>query len=123
MTRSCGSLTTPSESSLLHGHGRFAIELPLFLGLALVVKLLSAHDGDLDLDLATLEIEPQRNDGESLLDDLLAQLFDLASMQQQLPIPLRLMVLQVAVRVRRDVRVEKKRLAVLEDDVRVLDVR
>src|SRR4051794_7024224 len=117
MTRSWGSQTTPPASSLLHRHGRFAIELALFLGLGLVVKLLSAHDRDLDLDFAAFEIEPQRNDRESLFDDLLAQFFDLAPMQQQFPIPLRLVVLQVAMRVRRDVCVEKKGLAVFEDDV------
>ena len=44
-------------------------------------------------------------------------------MQQQLPVPFRLMVLQVAMRVRRDVRVEEKGLAVFEDDVGVFDVR
>src|SRR3954452_18011638 len=91
LTRSCGSPTTPSASSLLHGDGRFAIELALFLGLTLVVELLSAHDGDLDFDFAAFEIEPQRDDGQSFLDYLLVQLFALAPMQQQLAVPLRLM--------------------------------
>src|SRR6202040_3551252 len=35
----CGSQTTPAWSALLHGHGPFAIELPSFFGLTLVVQL------------------------------------------------------------------------------------
>ena len=93
----CGSQTTPVSSALLHGHGGFAIQLSPFFGLPLVVQLLPAHDGDLDLDLATFEIEAQRHDGEALFDDLLPQLLDLAAVKEELPVPLRLMVLEIAV--------------------------
>src|SRR3954452_9593594 len=120
LTRSCGSPTTPSASSLLHGDGRFSIELALFLSLSLIVELLSAHDGDLDFDFAAFEIEPQRDDRQSLLGDLLAQFFDLAPMEQQLALPLRLIALNVDMIAPTDVRVEKKLLIVFDDDVRDL---
>jgi hypothetical protein len=62
------------------------------LGLPLVVRLLAACEGDLDLCLAVLEIQRQRDQRQAALLRLADQSRDLTSVQQQLARPTRLVI-------------------------------
>src|SRR5205807_9665977 len=71
---------------------------------------------------SALEVEPQRNDGQPFFNDLTEQSIDLAAMEQQLPLSLRIVVFTIAVTVGRDMRADKEGLAVVEVDVAVLQI-
>ena len=115
----CSAIATLS----FHRRLGLAIELPSLLALAFVVKLLAAHDCNLSFHFAAFEIEPQRNDRQSLLHHLSLQPIDLPSMQQELSLSFRIVILAIAVTVGRDMRADEVRLAVLEVDVAVLQIR
>src|SRR6185503_6967436 len=74
------------------GHG--AVDLapvgPLADRLAFVGRLLSAGEAELDLGAAPHPVESQRDQGVAALLDLAGELVDLAPVQQELPVPLRL---------------------------------
>lgn len=106
----------------LHGRFRFAVELPPLLRFAFVIELLATNHSDLRLHSSTFEIEPKRNDGQTLLDDLALQAIDLAAMEQKLSAAFRIVVLAVAMAVRRDMRTDEIGLAVFEADVTVLQI-
>src|SRR5690606_2438343 len=79
---------------------------------ALVVQLLAAGDGDVELRPAVLEVEPQGHDRQPAAAHGALQLGDLAALQQELPGTLRLVVVVAGVLVRRDVHALDEHLAV-----------
>src|ERR1700728_541110 len=84
----------------------------LFLGLALVVELLAAREGKLDLGAALfVEIELERNERHALALDRADEFVDLALMQQQLARPFRRVIGAVGLQVCRVVGVDQPELA------------
>ena len=100
----------------------FAVGLTLALGGALVVLLLAFGESDLALELAVAEVEPYRDEGESLLLGGGFELANLLLVQEKLAGAERLMVHAVAVAEGADVGVEQETLAILEQAVGVLEV-
>src|SRR5436309_6386399 len=111
-----------SHTSPLHRCFRFSGELASLFGFPFVVELLSPDHGNLGLHLSALEVKPQRDDGETFFNDLLLQSLDLPPMEEELATALRIVILAIAVAVRRDVRTHQISLAVLEVDVAVLQI-
>ena len=84
----------------------------LLVGLAFVMELLAARDGDLELGAPLLvEIELQRHDRHALAIDRAGELVDLPLVQQQPARPLRGVVEAAALQVFRDVGVDQPELA------------
>src|SRR2546425_73017 len=77
--------TYPTSASPL---GKFALDFPLGVGLlfclALVVKLFSSGDRQLDFRQAILEVDPQRHKREAAFGGLAGEAGNLATVQQQL---------------------------------------
>src|SRR5918994_6724065 len=88
------------SSGHLHRGAGFAVRFPLLDGFALVVRLLALRQADGHLHFAALEVEPQRYQREPAFDGLPNQLADLLPVQEELPLPGRLMVGIPAVAVR-----------------------
>src|SRR4029450_13962972 len=104
----------------------FDAALRLALGdvAALVAPFLAARERELDLCAAVLEVEPRRHERQPALGDLRAELVDLAAVQQQLPVAVRVVRLDRRLLVWRDVEAHEPDLAVarvgigaLQDDV------
>ena len=88
---------------------------------ALVVLLLSLTQRQRDLRPALLEVELQRNQGETTLLDRTDHLLDFSAMEQQLPGTHGIVVVAVALFVWRDVHSFEKDLPVLHPGIRLLD--
>src|SRR5688572_2158590 len=106
-------------------------QLPLDLALgfpvrdvpALVVELLAAPEPQLQLRLASRrDVDLERDEGQALGLGLAQELVDLPAMEQQLPVPLRLMVGPVAAFPGRDVGADQPRLAPLDSRERVGEI-
>ena len=69
---------------VFHGPGCLAIRLLALEGLALIVEFLAVADADLEFEPPVLEVEPGRDQGQSFLLDLLDDLADFVTLQQQL---------------------------------------
>src|SRR5262249_18944023 len=99
-----------------------AAHLALAKRRALVVELLTTREPDLELRPAALEVEPERHQREPALGDLAGQALDLPLVEEQLAIPLRIVVGVGAVAVWADVTAEEPPLAVPHRSVGVLEV-
>src|ERR1700728_1521628 len=89
-----------------------AVPRALFFGLALVVELLAAREGKLDLGAAPfVEIELERDERHALALDRTDELVDLPAVQQELARPLRRMIEAVCLLVFGNVRVDQPYLA------------
>jgi len=93
------------------------------LGLALIPKLFALGQRKFNLDLAVFEVHPRRDQSESLLLRLADQLADFLPMHKQLPRPQRRMIRVAPVFIRTDMAVQQPQLPVLDEPVRVLQVR
>src|SRR5581483_2465847 len=93
-------------------------DLPLGISLGdvapLVALLLAARDRQLDLHPPVLEIHPGRDDRHPLFAYRSVERVDLASVQEKLPRPRRLVVRAVPLRVDRDLEPVQPRLAVAD---------
>src|SRR5262245_37633253 len=84
-----------------------AFPAALLLGLALVVQLLAAGEGEFELSAAFLvEIELQRHEGHTFTLHRPDQLVDLPPMEQELAQPFRVMIEATALQVFGDVGVD-----------------
>src|SRR5580765_6570546 len=124
-TASIASPRRSIESAILAAvsacEGPLHLPLGLLLGqrLPLVVGLLAAAERDLDLCLAVLEVERDRDESDPALLGLADQPDDLGAVQQQLAFPPRLVVGPGALGVLRDVHAGQPRLAVPDVGVAV----
>src|SRR4051794_2678179 len=98
----------PAPHRALH----LAFGLALADRLALVVDVLAAGEGDLDLGVWALEVHARRHDGETAFADPAGEAIDLLAVQQQLARAIRLVVLARGGLVVRDVQVVQPQLAV-----------
>src|SRR5689334_23345071 len=79
----------------------FAFHRSLQFGLALVIHLLPTRDSDFDFDAAVLEVKLCRDESHALLCRRFVQLRYLTLVQQQLAGSQRIVVLTIAMRIRR----------------------
>src|SRR5512145_1055309 len=114
-------LSAVSGLLLLAAHGALDVApgLPLRDVVPLVVEFLSPAEADLELDARALEVELQRDEGQSPLLRLPEQVVDLLPLEEKLAGAQRIDFAQVAVRVRRDVHVLDEGLAPLDHPVGV----
>jgi hypothetical protein len=96
---------------------------PALQVLAFIILLLSPAQGQLHLDPAVLEIETQRNQGETPLLNLPDQPADLRPVQEELPAALRVMVEPVGRRVGADVTIAEEDLPALHGPIAIPQVR
>src|SRR5690606_20919924 len=87
----------------------------------LVVQLLAAPDGDVELRPAVLEVEPERHDREALAAHGALELRDLLALEEELARTPRLVVVVAGVLVGRDVHALDEHLAPLDDGERLGD--
>src|SRR5689334_7636660 len=83
----------------------------------LVVKLLTFRDADFELDPSAFDINARYYQRHSFGRRRLFELVDLSPMQKEFARAQRIMISTIAVRVRRDVRVEKPSLAFAHTDI------
>lgn len=69
----------------------------------LVARLLAASNGDLDLGASVLEVQPRGNERQATFANLADERGDLAAVQQELPVPVRIVIREVSLRVLGDV--------------------
>src|SRR4051812_2985621 len=92
---------------------RFELALDLALRVAaadvgpLVPDVLAAGECDLDLDAAFLEVHARRHEREAALPHLAVELVDLARVQEQLAVPVRVVRAHGGLVVRRDLRADE----------------
>src|SRR2546423_13313293 len=89
----------------------------------LVAHLLPAGDGELDLRAAALEVELRRDEREAALAHLAGQRLDLLAVKEELAVAVGIVVREVALVVRRDVRADEPHLAVAEVGVGAREIR
>src|SRR5271155_3888514 len=108
------SVTGGIASSLLPQQpAALALPRALLFGVALVVKLLAAGQGQLDLGTALfVKIELERHQRHAFTLDRAEQFVDLPAMQQEFPRPLRRVVEAVRLLIFGYVRVDEPDLAV-----------
>src|SRR5436305_2047087 len=94
-----------------HRAFHLALGLALADGLALVVDVLAAGQGDLDLGVGALEVHARRDDGQAAFADPAGETIDLPAMQQELTRAVGLVVLAGGGLIRRDVEVVQPQLA------------
>src|SRR5690606_37217615 len=93
-----------------------AAPVALLFGFPLVVQLLAARHGDLDLGAAAVvEIDFQRHNRHALALDRLRQFGDLARLEEQFAGPARLVIEAVGLQIFGDVGVDEKNLALAVD--------
>src|SRR4051794_14739059 len=97
-----------------HRPRRLAVVLPLPQRLPLVVVLLAARDGDLDLRAPVLEVQGQRHDRQAALAGRLGEPQDLVPVQEQLALATGLVVRPRPLGVLRDVHALEPRLPVVD---------
>src|SRR5579862_4400295 len=88
---------------------------------ALIVRVAPAREPQLDLGHAVAKVEAERHQRVSALLNAGAQAHDLPLVQEQLPGPHRIVVLDVALLVRADVKVQQPRLAAVDPRERVAE--
>ena len=88
---------------IAHGTQRLTLVLFLAQRLTLVEFLLASSQRNFCLDTAILEIQAQRNDGETFGLALTCQLVDLRRMKQQLTLALRGMIVPRTIEIFRNV--------------------
>jgi hypothetical protein len=116
------SLAGELPVSFLHHPFHFPLRLLRLDRLPLVIGLLALGKTDQHLGLAAHEIDLERDEREPFLRYLPGDLSDLFFMQQELARPERLVVCNVAMCIRADVRVEKVHLFIPDDGVAVRQV-
>src|SRR5215475_11687014 len=118
------SRNAASAPAAAGGHG--AVHVALLHALAdrraLVVQLLAASQAELGLGATLHPVEPQRHQREPALLDLPAQLVELAAVQQELALTLRVMAELAGGAVRADVDAHQEELVAEEAGVGVLQV-
>src|SRR2546429_9454236 len=100
-------LTSLLSISLFQLGARFSIDDAPQLSLALVVKLLPFCYSNFKFDLPVLDVDTRDDQRHPVRGCRLVQLVYLASMQQELSSPQRIVIVDVAIRIGRDVRIEK----------------
>src|SRR3954463_3214854 len=103
--RSWRAAGPPAHLPLGEGAVHVALHVAALDGLALVADVLAAGDGDLRLGAAVGEVDAGGDEREPLLPDPALEPLDLRLVEQELARALRLVVVAVGVRVRRDVHV------------------
>src|SRR4051812_20412888 len=96
-----------------------AVSVPLGDVPALVALLLAPGEGELELRAAVLEVEARRHERQAFLLNLADQRFDLPAVEQQLAIPVGLVIRDVSLRVLVDVGADQPDLAVAQVRVRL----
>ena len=92
-------------------------------GLTAIVLFFALRQGQLHLGMTAFrKVDAQRDEREALQLSFPDELVDLLAMQQQLPLAERIVIHQVAMRVRTDVAVLQKHLAVINRSITVLKV-
>src|SRR5215203_6641774 len=89
---------------------RFFVDRFLHLRLAFVEELLTLRDPDLKLYAAVLPVDGGHDEGQSLLHRFFLELLDLTPVKEKLSRPKRLVILLVAVRIRRYMGVQQPHL-------------
>src|SRR2546421_466514 len=115
-------LTSLLSISLFQLRARFSIDDAPQLSLALVIKLLSFCYPNFKFDLPMLDVDTRDDQRHPVRGCRLVQLVYLASMQQELSSPQRIVIVDVAMRIGRDVRIEKPGLAITNGNVRLLQL-
>src|SRR5262245_24209139 len=90
--------------------------------LPLVVKLLAFCDADLEFDAPSLDVNTSYYDRHSFGGGCLVQLVDFLPVQKEFAGTQRVMVCTIAMRVRRDVRIEQPGLSFPHANVRVFQL-
>src|SRR5204862_2613839 len=105
-----------SDASATASERALHVALGVTLGdvAALVALLLAAGDGQLELRAAVLEVQARRYERQALLLYLADQRFDLAPVQEQLPVAVGLVVGDVPLLVLVDVGADQPHLAVTQ---------
>src|SRR5829696_444918 len=112
-----------SSAACAQGPVHLPLSIPLGDVAALVLRFLAARKRDLDLRAPVLPVEARRDEREASLPDLPGERLDLATLEQQPPIAVGVVVRDVAVAVLRNVRADEPHLAATELAVRALQVR
>src|SRR5262245_24613144 len=86
-------------SSRSHFAPHILLDVAALDRLALVVRLASARETDFELHAPALEVRLQRNQRQTFLGDLAAELQDVLLVQQELSLPFFRMIHPVAVRI------------------------
>src|SRR5262245_10000123 len=118
------SKNAASAPAAAGGHGAVHVALlhPLADRLALVVQLLAASQAELGLGTTLHPVETERHQREPALLDLPAQLVELAAVQQELALTLRVVAELAGGAVRADVDAHQEELVAEEAGVGVLQV-
>jgi len=108
--------------AVLHGTIHTALGIPLGGGISLVVQLFALGQGQLNLDPAVLKVERQRYQGVAVPLDVAVEPHDLPLVHEQLALPQRIAVEEVALLVGADVQPDDEKLAVFDGAIAVLHV-
>ena len=92
---------------------RFFFERPPHFGLAFVVEFLALGDANLELYTSFLPVNTGYDKRHTLLRGLFYELFDLALMQQELSGPENIVIVDIPMRIVRNMGAEQPNLAVL----------
>ena len=109
--------------SLFYSTLHFPLGFFFFDRFPLIIGFFAFRKPDQHFGFAPNEIDLERDEGKSFLRDLADQPADLFFMQKQFPGPKRLMVHDIAERIRAYGRIEKKHLVVLYNGVAVGKIR
>lgn len=101
------------------GAGHFKVGVAFGDDLALIKGFAPAREAELNLGLMAGDVEPQRDEGVAAGRDTLVESEDLSTMEQEFSGARRLMVVDVALRVWRDVHAVQPDLAVCNTGERV----
>src|SRR6185436_4632640 len=99
-----------------------AILIALLDGFALVIELLAFGHCQFDLDSPPFQIQTQRHQGEPREFASPVELLDFIPMEQKLALPQGVVILQVSMRISRDVAVQQPDLSFAENRVTVLEI-
>ena len=86
------------------------------------MKLAAFRESELTFEPTVLQIEPQRNEGKSLLGGSADQFANLTAIQQELARAERIVIRIITVRVRADMTVEQPNLTALDQTVSVFEI-
>ena len=81
------------------------------LGLAFIVQFFAFRDADLKLYPPVLPVDASNDERHAFLRGFAGQFFDLASMEQKLSRPQRVVIVDIAVGVMRDMRIQQPNFA------------
>ena len=113
-------LATPSR--LRDGPLDLPVGVALLEGLSLVVGGLALGQTQFDFGLPLLEVNLKRDERQALFGDLAPDSVDLPTMEQQLPLPFRLVATVAGELVGGDVGADQKGLAAFDQSVRVFEI-